>query len=316
LADQCLVCGASDPLGLAVCADCGGTDASVADRLLFVLPASHRRERRAQRERLAVLTGRTPRAEAVDSTVRGLRALAMVPAASAATIAARLGTEGITTNAVRPVRTWAAVPLSFWLLVAAATVSGLQAGRVGPPSLLLLTPIFTATLVWSAIRSMRRPLHPAVLPSRRAVLPPALLRVLVELPPGLARDHLAGLAQVARRVLEEEGLPSAMADQVRELMPVAAEAARELDHLERTFTDFSVRTRGPGDLPADFQRALEELQVARGRLIGLLLEVTGLVGRLQGLSADGLDSAGERLAELTRDLTAGAGFIPPLHQPD
>jgi len=314
MADQCLVCGATDPLGLAVCPDCGGTDPSVADRLIFVLPASRRRERRAQRERLAVLTGRTPRAEAVDATVRGLRALAMVPAASAGAVALRLGAEGITANAVRPARTWAAVPLSFWLLVAAATVAGLQAGRVGPPSLLLLTPLFTATLIWSAIRSVRRPLHPAVLPSCRAVLPSALLRALIHLPPGLARDHLADLAQIARRVLEEsEGLPSVMADQVRELMPVAAQAARELDQLERTFTDFSVRTRGPGDLPADFQRALEELHVARGRLIGYLLEVTGLVGRLQGLSAEGLDSAGERLAELTRDL--GAGSIPPLHHP-
>ena len=41
---------------------------------------------------------------------------------------------------------------------------------------------------------------------------------------------------------------------------------------------------------------------ARARLQTYLLEATGLVGRVQGLSADAFDSAGERLRELTREL--------------
>jgi len=301
-ASPCLVCGRSEPLGLPVCAACGGTREDVADQLLFVLPPREPHRRRQLRARLAALTGRPSRSEALDSTARGLRALARIPAAAAPEVVARLEDQGVTVHATRADRSWAAIPLSFIFLLAGAAGAGLMAGLRGSVGFLVLTPVFTALIAWSAARGVRSPVYPD---QAERGAPPVLVKVLAELPPGQARDLIAELSQAARKILTPESrleLPAGLLRTFDELLPTAAEAATDLAALDRTLADFETRGRDGAALPDTWRQGRMELQQCRARLAGYLLEVTGLVGRLQGMSADGLSSASARLRELVREL--------------
>jgi hypothetical protein len=304
-ATACLVCGRPELLGLPVCAACGGTREEVADRLLFVLPPRQRRGRQELRERLAALTGRPARSEALDATARGLRALARIPAAAAPEIVARLEDQGVPVHATRPERAWAVVPPLFVFTLAAAGVAGMLAGIRSVPAFLVLTPAFVGLIAWSAARSVRRPVYPGE-PER--VAPPELVRVLAELPPGQARELVTELSQAAREILTpeaQEQLPVGLLRTLDELFHPAAQAAKDLAALDQTVADFESRERSGGGMPEGWHQGLTELRKSRAKLAGYLLEVTGLVGRLQGMSADGLSSAGARLRELTRELRQG-----------
>lgn len=306
----CLVCGRPEPLGLPVCAACGGTRADVADRLLFVLPPRESRRRRQMLVRLAMLTGRPSRSEAVDSAARGLRALARIPAAAAPEVVARLEDQGVPVHATRADRAWAAVPISFLFLLAAAAGLGLLAGLRGSIAFLILTPVFVLLVARSATTSVRSPIYPDT--SEKSA-PPVLIRALAELPPGQARAMIADLSQASREILGGDGalsLPPALVRTFDELLPTAAHAAGDLAALDRTLADFELRSREGGELPEGWHQGRRELEATRARLAGYLLEVTGLVGRLQGMSADGLSSAGARLRELLRDLKSGVTEQP------
>ena len=301
----CLVCGRPEPLGLPVCPACGGTRDDVADRLLFVLPPRESRRRRQLLARLAALTGRPSRSEAVDSVSRGLRALARIPAAAAPEVVARLEDQGVPVHATRADRAWAAVPITFLFLLASAAGVGLLAGLRGSLAFLIFTPVFVLLMAWSAARSVRSPIYPD---QAERSAPPVLVRTLAELPQGQARDLIANLSQASREILAAESvlaLPPALVRTFDELLPIAAHAALDLSALDRTLADFELRTRLGSALPEGWHQGKRELEATRARLAGYLLEVTGLVGRLQGMSADGLSSAGARLRELVRELKAG-----------
>lgn len=303
-ATVCLVCGRPEPLGMTVCPACGGARKEVADQLIFVLPTSARPARARLRERLAALTGQPSRSEAVESASLGLRALARVPAASAPEIVARLEDEGIMAAATRADRAWAAIPISFTFLLAAGAAAGILAGLQGQYALLALTPLFVILVALSAMRGIARPVYPDVVEHD---VPPALVRALAELPAGQARDIAAELSQAAREVLAPDSrneLSPGLVRTIEELLPVAAAAALDLAALDQSISDFESRSRGSDVLPDSFSRGLREMLEVRTRVSLYLLEVTGLVGRLQGMSADGLSSASTRLRELIRDLSS------------
>jgi len=284
----CLVCRATSPLGLAVCAECGGTRPEVADRLLFVMPPPRRVERRELRHRLAHLVGRAPGSDGVRSVSRGQRALIRLPAAGADRVTSRLAGEGIVAHAALPARAWVSVPLGFWVLLATAAASGLLAGRTVLPMLLVLTPVFVLTLGWSAVRGVARPVLQSPAGPGPIRLPRALVHGLAELPPGPSRDLLAGIARATRDLLRSEGSAAhrRLTAQLDSVFEATVGAARDLDGLDRSLAEFA--GRDGGNRPEGFERALRELQVVRGRLVRYLLEVAGVVGRLQGLSADRL----------------------------
>lgn len=297
----CLICGQLDPLGLPVCPGCGGTGPEVADQLVFAVRPTGRAATRALRQQLAVLAGQPAQSEPVEAAALGLRAIARVPRSAVPELLARFEDDGIKAH-VADGRAWGAIPFSFLGVLALAVTAGMVAGLTVSPALLWLTPVFGGTLAWSAVRGIRQPLY---LPAPRATVPAGLIRALHELPPGQARDLITDLAQVSREVLRPENqlwLPARVGDQLGELLPEAARAASDMAAIDQTVADFETRAGAGGVLPATFTQGLDELRGVRARLSGYLLEVTGLVGRLQGLSADGLDSAGERLADLTAEL--------------
>jgi hypothetical protein len=303
-ATACIVCGRPEPLGMTVCPACGGARVEVADQLLFVLPSRVKSRRERVREMLATLTGQPSRSEAVEAASLGLRPLARVPSASAPEIVARLEDEGLMVTATRADRAWAAIPASFTFLLAAGAAAGLLAGLQGTWPLLALTPAFVALVGWSALRGIAKPVYPDVV--ERAV-PASLVRALAELPSGEAREIIAELSQAAREVLAPDArldLSPGLVRTLEELLPVAAAAAMDLAALDQSIADFESRSRGEGSVPETFTRGLAEMHAVRTRVSLYLLEVTGLVGRLQGMSADGLSSASARLRELIHDIKA------------
>ena len=274
--NPCLVCGAADPLGIPVCGKCRQDGRHDHDRLLFVLPGS-RRSRRAVRHTLSTLTERAARSDAVDSASRGLRAIARVPGAATHHAVSALEDSGLTVAATRPGRTWASLPLSFLFVLAASVALGLLAGRA-VPTLLWITPLLAASLLLSALRGIQRPL---LAPSSGA-LSPDLTDALLELGPGEARDRMADLARVVRRVsAPNAGVPRELILRLGDMIPDAIAAARDLDAINQTLADFEQVNTASGSLPEDFRRALGELTVVRRRLDAQVLEITGLAGRLQ-----------------------------------
>ena len=303
-ATACLVCGRPEPLGMTVCPACGGARVEVADQLLFVLPSRLKSRREKIREMLATLTGQPSRSEAVEAASLGLRPLARVPAASAPEIVARLEDDGIMVTATRADRAWAAIPASFTFLLAAGAAAGLLAAMQGVWALFVLTPVFIAVVGWSAMRGIAKPVYSDAVERQ---VPPALVRALAELPRGEAREITAELSQAAREVLAPDArleLSPGLVRTLEELLPVAAAAALDLAALDQSISDFESRSRGDAAVPETFTRGLAEMHAARTRVSLYLLEVTGLVGRLQGMSADGLSSASTRLRELILDLKA------------
>jgi hypothetical protein len=287
---------------MTVCPACGGAREQVADQLLFVLPSRARSTRERVRERLAALTGQPSRSEAVESAALGLRALARVPSASAPEIVARLEDEGIMVTATRADRAWAAVPISFTFLLAAGAAAGLLAGLQGVWPMLALTPLFVTLVGYSAMRGIAKPVYSDA--TEREV-PPALIHALAELPPGQAREITAELSQAAREVLSPDArqeLSPGLVRTIEDVLPVAAAAALDLAALDQSISDFESRSRGDDAVPETFTRGLKEMHEARTRASLYLLEVTGLVGRLQGMSSDGHSSASTRLRELIVDL--------------
>jgi hypothetical protein len=210
----CLVCGQLDPLGLPVCPGC-------------------RAATRALRQQRAVLAGRPVRSESVESASLGLRAIVRVPRSAVPELLARFEDDGISAH-VADVRAWGAIPFSFLALLGLTVTVGMVAGLTVAPALLWLTPVFVATLAWSAVRGIRQPLYQ---PPTGVTVPPGLVRTLNELPPGQARDLLAELAQVSREVLRTENqlwLPVRVGDQLAELLAEAARAGFDLAAIDRT----------------------------------------------------------------------------------
>lgn len=301
-ATACVVCGRPEPLGMTVCPACGGASRDVADQLLFVLPSRVKSRREKIREMLATLTGQPSRSEALEAASLGLRALARVPAASAPEIVARLEDGGIMVTATRADRAWAAIPASFTFLLAAGAAAGLLAAMQGAWALFVLTPVFVTVVGWSAMRGIAKPVYSDVVERK---VPPALVRALAELPSGEAREITAELSQAAREVLSPDArreLSPGLVRTLEELLPVAADAALDLAALDQSISDFESRSRGVDAVPETFTRGLAEMHAARTKVSLYLLEVTGLVGRLQGMSSDGLSSASTRLRELILDL--------------
>lgn len=302
---HCAVCRNPTVFGLTVCPDCGGTGPAVADRLLFIDPPASANERAALAERLAVLTGHTVERDHLRAASRGEKALLRLPSATAERVTDWLGAEGIPTRGVLARRAWASVPFSFAATLAAVVVAGAVAGALANGWMLLATPLFAGLLLRSAVRGQVTPAIGDVREPEPAALEGylAVLRATAELDDGAARELLAALVRAGRSVAGPAAqfpVPSNVQPELNEVLSAAADAARDLEVLDQSLQCFDQRQNG--DAVGTWRQGRDELRQARERLAAYLLEATGLVGRLQSLSADAFDSAGERLRELTREL--------------
>ena len=310
----CAVCQRPAALGLVVCPDCGGTTASLSTTLLFVdahdTPDGHG----PLQERLADIAGSGVSQDMLRAAARGEKALVRLPEAGAEPVNSWLAEQGIPTRAVLAHRAWAALPVAFVATLVAVLLAGTLAGAIYSAWILLATPLFLYLLVRSAARGVAMP----ILGNQQVVAIPALagydalLLATVELRPGPARTLAASLARAARSVAGPDAefpVATAISVELDAVLGAAANAARDVALLDETIESFA--GRNAGEALEGWRTGRDQVLAARTRLETYLLEATGLVGRVQGLSADAFDSAGERLRELTRDLRDAIAHVSP-----
>ena len=301
----CAVCTRPSPLGLVVCPDCGGTTPPLADALLFVDPQDSNGGYTDLRDRLVDVLGPGVPQDWIGAAVRGEKALVRLPGGGADAVNAWLADQGIPTRTVVARRAWAALPFAFLATLAAGLVAGMLAGAIYSAWMLLATALFLCLLVKSAARSVAQPILGC---DRIASVPAlagydALLRATTELRRGAARDLAASLVRAARSVAGPDAefpVAPALSVELDAVLATAAEAARDVAVLDETMESFANRENAAA--VESWLAGRDQVQGARSRLESYLLEATGLVGRIQGLSAEAFDSAGERLRELTREL--------------
>jgi hypothetical protein len=211
----------------------------------------------------------------------------------------RLAARGLTARTVRVRGAWRRIPIALWGVALGALGLGLWAGLAVDSVLLWTSPWVAGLLVLGANKAARTPLVDRR--PRGPRLPDALERQVVttaaELPPGAARDLLAGIIRLSR-FIASDGADSARAALVEELIPVACRGARELARLDEALQLLEAPAFSPG--PA--AQPSPGPAVQRDRLVQRFLETQSGLQRL-------IAAGGGTEAAVSEDLRAVAAAL-------
>lgn len=232
----CVICGAPEPFGLSICADCGGQPHAVGDTLIFVKPGADARERWRVSEALRpLLKGRGHRSEQ-QMVAAGHRALIRVPAVTAERAVRHLAARDVPAIARLAARTWAPAPTSFYLLLASVVLVGITAGVSAEPMLRWTSPLVACLMLFAAQARLRDPVLRA--PRRRGAFPRKTERCLIEtfarLPDSEARTLLSNLVRSAEPLYRTLGRVRGVVTRrdIEELLHHGCRAAIDLSDLE------------------------------------------------------------------------------------
>ncbi|HUQ80348.1 MAG TPA: serine/threonine-protein kinase, partial [Gemmatimonadaceae bacterium] len=220
--DHCVLCGAVDVLGTAVCPSCANTGGS-ADALVFLSRPRSAHERDAALDATAGLLGAEVDAETLAVVASGARPLMRVPSDSRVRVEEILAERGLRARVVREREVWRALPDGFLLMAAAVVVLGIISGSIGSPLLAVSAVPFGLLLVAGGTVSLRRPVLGAAL-QQSALSADTQARVadtFAAIRPGAARSLLADVVrrgQAVRRSLALRQDPSGTAVTVDALL--------------------------------------------------------------------------------------------------
>ena len=309
LKETCFICGTPEPLGLGVCAACGGNLSAGSEALIFVKRSPYATERVAIAERLQELLADRVDPQGIDTVALGHRALVRVSEGGAQTVVEQLAMRDIPARAVPSKRAWAPLPLRLYGFVGFVTGSGLLAGSIASSSsLLVASPAVGGLLLALAQVRLRRPL--IVADRRKSGLPPEVEARVVEtlqsLRAGAAAGLLADIVRIAENLylaLPRTGDPADIASQLGRLIEGACEAAVELADLDETLARLEARREILLERAAGWIDAHARCERASDRLVHRLLAVTTALGEARGRSAERLlAAAAQDLDEATRDV--------------
>lgn len=292
---RCIICGASDPLGIAFCTACGPSPRP-DDALVFINHAAHRDDRRRSIETLATLFGNTLTPRARRRVALGGAPLIRMPRILADRAAARLDAAGLAARALPAAAAWTRMPAHFFLMIALVLLCGSFAGSTTLPIMLWTTPFFAALLALAAQEGMRRPAlrpfghGPGLTAAARTVAAAALS----DLEAGETRDLLGDIVYIAQRLLASG---CGLAD-LDDLVISAAATAREVDTLAAARAALD---RGAGD-----DHVLTRCAEMHRSGMDLLHRALAALGSLS--AAGGADSSLQRehLSGLVREMEAEA----------
>ena len=297
----CAICGGNDVFNVGVCASCAAGDGN--QQLIMVRPAVDRGAQSELRDSLRRWLVSNGTNGSIERTARGMRTLAIVPAAIAPGAVRAFETAGIATRAL-PMQQWPkALPVSFITMIAAVAMAGELAGWRAAAMLLWTTPAMVILLMTAAWLELRKPLIrftrtvPALPGSVRRVTAAAI----TELPPGRTRGIILDLAAVGEKTfasLSPSFRKAALGQSVVELVSEAAALGLEINRLE------SIASALERSVDAQQQAALCELQNGIEARVKLLGEARGLLARIAGNQAeleDGVASEVKRLVEQVRN---------------
>jgi hypothetical protein len=296
--NTCVICGATEPLGLSVCPACGGTAQAVGDTFVFVKTHEAGRDRRRVDEALAPLLSGRSHDEERELVVAGHRPLIRVPRASADTVVRELALRYVPAVARSVRSTWVSAPLPFYGLLGAMVLVGAWAGRAAEPLLLWTSPLMALALLLAAQARLRVPA--IVVPHRRVVfsapVEKAVVTTLARLPAGEARDLLARLvrsAEPVHRTLREVRAAGVRPADVEQLLTHASRAALDLADLQE------------GLAALESEPGMERVQALHDGLIARFRQGIRVLHQLHAETVDA-DPARAELAELVEALDTEA----------
>lgn len=305
----CLLCAGPDPLGLGLCPACGGS-AETADTLVFLRRLPGASARRAAALRLETVLPDVG-GDAARAAASGERPVFRVSRAGLPRLAQAMERRDLATRPVPLGAAWGALPSKAWVLAGAAVTAGAVAGTLAMPMLLWTGPVVGTLVLLGAGRDARTPL--VAPPARRAALPPALERAvmdaLVTLPPGTARSLLADLVRTSGALfaaIERTGDERGLVPSLGELVTAACRAALDLSDLDENLTRFERQRERFVAGPPERLDALSRCERTRDALVQRLLEAMTAVARLRTQHAELAGESEPTLAELTRELRAEA----------
>ena len=304
---QCVVCGAIDVLGTAVCPVCSSAGKG-ADALVFIDGPRTTVEHDRLLDTVADLLGPYVEAETLAAVASGAKPLMRVPAEYEPQAVATLAARGIDARVIRERELWRALPAGFLLMVAGVLIAGVVAGAAVDPMLAAVAVPFALVLVGGGVVTLRRP---ALDVTRQASALSDETRARVAesfaaLPAGPARSLLADVVrrgQAVRRGLALRQDSSGIGVTVDELLALACASARDLASLDESLAQFD-RERSRDDDNSTWTDSLAECERARDAAVQRLLDAVTVLGQLDTQSIRGFDDVNARLGELVTEIAA------------
>ena len=301
----CVLCGAPDVLGTAVCPACTSGN-QAANAFVFLARPRAPDERDAQLDAVAEMLGTDADAQTLASVSSGERPLLRVPAETEARVVEIFAARGLRARVVRDRELWRALPSGFRLMIATVVVAGMTAGVVGGPTLTVATVPFALLLVAGGMASLRRP---ALKGDRRASsLSDRTRSRIVEsfsmLPQGPARSLLADVVrrgQAVSRGLAMRQDTSGIGVIVDDLLIASCASARDLAALDESLVQFA-RERSRDDGDARWLDSLAECERTRDSAVQRLLDAVTVLGQLDSQAIRGTDDVTARLGELIAEI--------------
>jgi predicted Ser/Thr protein kinase len=304
---QCVMCGAIDVLGTAVCPVCSSAGKG-ADALVFLSGRRSALEHDRLLDSVADLLGPYVEAETLAAVASGAKPLMRVPGEYEPQVVAILAARGVDARVVRERVLWRALPAGFLLMVAGVLAAGLVAGAAVDSMLAVLAVPFALVLVAGGVVGLRRP---ALNATRQASALSTETRsriadTFAALPAGPARSLLADVVrrgQAVRRVLALRQDSSGIGVTVDELLSLACAAARDLASLDGSLERFD-RERARDDGNAAWNDSLAECERARDAAVQRLLDAVTVLGQLDTQSIRGFEDVNARLGELVTEIAS------------
>ena len=304
---QCVVCGAIDVLGTAVCPVCSSA-AQWADALVFLSAPRSLAERDRLLDAAAELLGPDVQAETLAAVTSGGKPLMRVPSEYESRVVEILAARGINARVVRERELWRALPTGFAFLIGLVVVAGLVAGAVADPMLAAAAIPFAVLLVGGGVLTLRRP---ALSISRQASAlsdntRSRIAETFAALPNGPARSLLADVVrrgQSVRRALALRQDSSGIGTTVDDLLGLACASARDLASLDESLAQFD-RERSRDDGSAAWNDSVGECERARDVSVQRLLDAVTVLGQLDTQSIRGFEDVNARLGDLVAEIAS------------
>ena len=305
--DRCVLCGALDVLGTAVCPSCTSSGTR-ANAFVFLSAPTSPDERDRAFDAAASLLGAEVRADTLAAVSTGGRPLMRVPVESEDRVVAILAARGLRARVVPEREVWRALPAGFQLMAGAVVVSGIIGGTLGSPLLAVTAVPFALLLIGGGTMSLRRP---AITVDRQASAlsndtRARIAETFVALRPGPARSLLADVVrrgQAVRRALALRQDATSTGATVDELLAASCAAARDLAALDESLAQFD-RERARDDSDAQWLESVAECERTRDAAVQRLLDAVTVLAQLDAQAIRGTDDVSARLGELVAEIAS------------
>ncbi len=297
---SCLVCGTETFLGISICPGCKGIVSKPSTYLLLESLHGDKDKQEKNLDKIRALFNLSPQREGLKETISGTKALVCLDDSQVNSVVEELAKKQIYVRALSKNQLWKAIPQNFYGLTGAILGVGsfVSGGFSG---------LFAIGLLLLAHQSIGKPLlTPGPSQSK---LPSKLQEIVVEIMEDLnsttARNLFSDIVRISQIWFDTRKTPEQREEivgYVSNLLKVSADAAIQLDGLDRTLSYLETQSLQYNQLPQGWLKSLEKCEEARNLLLQRLLEVAGILATAQSTQVLLPQGLGEELKKLTDDI--------------